>query len=55
MIFVPQTDEWFKFSETLRKMLNIPEHVKWFEVRVSVDEPITVKCEFFHSQKEAEE
>lgn len=32
--------------DLLRERLSVPEGVKWFEVRFSGGEPISVKCEY---------
>jgi len=29
------------------KLLGLPKHTKWFELRVTVNEAVTVKCEYY--------
>lgn len=31
----------------LMKALGVPARCRWFELRVAVDEAITIKCEFY--------
>jgi len=39
-----------EIADYLREALNIPAHVRWFDVRFAVGEPVTVRCEFFPAE-----
>lgn len=41
-----------ELCDHLRKVLNIPEGVRWFEVRFAKDEAISVQCEYLPRQRE---
>jgi hypothetical protein len=45
------TDE---FDSVMAKFLGLPKNVKWFELRVSVDEVVTVKCAYFPEIEDTE-
>lgn len=36
-----------KFVSELQKALCLPKDTRWFELRVAVDEAVTVKCEYY--------
>lgn len=35
-----------ELCDLLRRELGLPETVRWFEVRFSTDEPVSVKCDY---------
>lgn len=46
IILTTRTGKGKELCELLRRELGLPETVRWFEVRFSRDEPISVKCDF---------
>lgn len=42
----PQSDKGKELQDYLRRELQIPEHVKWFEVRFAMDEVVSVTCQY---------
>lgn len=46
-VMLPKVGVGRELQKMLRERLGIPDRVRWFEVRFAMDEPVTVKCEFY--------
>ena len=40
-------DAFDDFPQMLMKVLGLPKGTRWFQVRVSIGEPVTVRVEYF--------
>jgi hypothetical protein len=47
----PRSGKGLELCDLLRRELNIPDGVQWFEVRFAVGEQISVKCQYNANQK----
>jgi hypothetical protein len=46
-VMIPNSGVGHELQKLLREKLNIPDRVRWFEVRFALNEPVSVKCEFY--------